>query len=137
MTLTTLSYLMDLSALITTAVFETSAPVEDFFCACWTFSAKLDSVTGVLFSLTFISKASFLPRMIWMTTSGCLAALPMLGKSIMLGLIKGAVTMKIIKSTSITSMNGTILGSLIVRRPRPRELTAGIVQSFASKRESH
>jgi hypothetical protein len=44
----------------------------------------------------------------------------------MLGVIMGAVTMKIISSTNITSMKGTMLISLMVRRPRPREETAGI-----------
>jgi hypothetical protein len=38
----------------------------------------------------------------------------------------GAVTMKIIKSTNITSMKGTMLISLMVRRPRPREEIAGM-----------
>jgi hypothetical protein len=55
-----------------------------------------------------------------------LAALPTLGKSTMLGVIMGAVTMKIINNTSITSMKGTMLISLMVRRPRPREETAGM-----------
>ena len=41
----------------------------------------------------------------------------------MLGAISGAVTMKMISSTSITSMKGTMLISLMVRRPRPRETT--------------
>jgi hypothetical protein len=45
-----------------------------------------------------------------------LAALPTLGRSIMLGAISGAVTMKMISSTSMTSMNGTMLISLMVRR---------------------
>jgi len=40
--------------------------------------------------------------------------------------IMGAVTMKIINNTSITSMKGTMLISLMVRRPRPREETAGM-----------
>ena len=47
----------------------------------------------------------------------------------MLGVIMGAVTMKMISSTSITSMKGTILISEMVRRPRFREEGDGIVQS--------
>ena len=39
-----------------------------------------------------------------------------LGTSIMPGVRSGAVTMKMISKTSMTSMNGTILMSLIVRR---------------------
>ena len=58
--------------------------------------------------------------------AGCAAALPTFGRAIMLGVMSGAVTMKIISSTSITSMKGTILISLMVRRPRPRELMAGM-----------
>jgi hypothetical protein len=38
----------------------------------------------------------------------------------------GAVTMKMMSSTSITSINGTILISLMVRRLRPREARAGM-----------
>src|SRR6185312_3321238 len=49
----------------------------------------------------------------------------------MLGAISGAVTMKMINSTSITSMNGTMLISLMVRRPpRPREMTAGMANAL-------
>jgi hypothetical protein len=48
----------------------------------------------------------------------------MLGKSMTLGEINGAVTMKMINKTSITSMKGTMLISLMVRRPRPRETVA-------------
>jgi hypothetical protein len=50
-----------------------------------------------------------------MTWSGALAALPTLGTSITLVEIKGAVTMKMIKSTSMTSMKGTMLISFMVR----------------------
>jgi hypothetical protein len=53
-----------------------------------------------------------------------LAALPTLGKSITLGVIMGAVTMKMMSNTNITSMKGTMLISLMVRRPR--EETAGM-----------
>ena len=49
----------------------------------------------------------------------CLA-LPTLGRSITPVVISGAVTMKMISSTSITSMNGTMLISFIVRRRRGR-----------------
>jgi hypothetical protein len=38
----------------------------------------------------------------------------------------GAVTMKMMSNTNITSMKGTMLISLMVRRPRPREETAGM-----------
>jgi hypothetical protein len=48
----------------------------------------------------------------------------MLGKSITLGEINGAVTIKIINKTNITSMNGTMFISLIVRLPRPRDTVA-------------
>jgi hypothetical protein len=44
----------------------------------------------------------------------------------MLGVIMGAVTIKIMSRTNITSMKGTMLISLMVRRPRPRDDTAGI-----------
>jgi hypothetical protein len=46
------------------------------------------------------------------------ARLPTVGTSIMPVVISGAVTMKMISSTSITSMNGTMLISFIVRRRR-------------------
>jgi hypothetical protein len=52
--------------------------------------------------------------------------LPTLGKSTTLGEIMGAVTMKMMSNTNITSMKGTMLISLMVRRPRPREETAGM-----------
>ena len=65
-----------------------------------------------------------------MTLSGCLAALPTLGRSTTLGVIMGAVTMKMMSSTSITSMKGTMLISEMVRRPRPRDETAGMGLSF-------
>jgi hypothetical protein len=55
-----------------------------------------------------------------------LALLPTLGRSTTPVVISGAVTMKMISSTSMTSMNGTMLISFIVRRPRPRVTTAGI-----------
>jgi hypothetical protein len=42
--------------------------------------------------------------------------------------MSGAVTMKMIKSTSITSMKGTMLISLMVRRPRPRWVTDAMGQ---------
>jgi hypothetical protein len=38
--------------------------------------------------------------------------------------------MKMIKSTSITSMKGTMFTSLMARRPRPRGLKAGMARSF-------
>jgi hypothetical protein len=41
--------------------------------------------------------------------------------SITLGAIKGAVTIKMMSSTSITSMKGTILMSLMLRRRVLRE----------------
>src|SRR5665647_2238922 len=69
--------------------------------------------------------------MIW---SGCFAALPTLGKLIMLGEIKGAVTMKMISSTSITSMKGTMLISLMVRRPRPRLTTNAMIKLLSVSR---
>ena len=48
----------------------------------------------------------------------------------MLGEIRGAVTIKMINSTNITSINGTILISLMVRRPRLLLATAGILGSW-------
>ena len=47
-------------------------------------------------------------------------ALPTLGRSTVPVVMSGAVTMKMISSTSITSMNGTMLISLMVRRRLPR-----------------
>jgi hypothetical protein len=47
-------------------------------------------------------------------------ALPTLGRSTTPAVMSGAVTMKMINSTSMTSMNGTMLISLIVRRRGPR-----------------
>jgi hypothetical protein len=47
----------------------------------------------------------------------------------MLGVIMGAVTMKMISSTSITSMKGTMLISEMVRRPRLREEGDGMAHS--------
>src|SRR4029077_2893636 len=58
--------------------------------------------------------------------SGCLLALSTVGRLITLGVISGAVTMKMISSTSMTSMKGTMLISFIVRRPRPRGAPPGI-----------
>ena len=58
-------------------------------------------------------------------------ALPTLGRSTTPVVISGAVTMKMISSTSMTSMNGTMLISLIVRRREPRWRTAGIGASLA------
>jgi len=45
----------------------------------------------------------------------------------MLGVIMGAVTMKMINNTNITSMKGTMLISEMVRRPRPREEVEGML----------
>src|SRR4051812_46445031 len=78
------------------------------------------------FSSSLTSMPSSLRICTWITWSGALAALPTLGRSIMLGAISGAVTMKMISSTSMTSMNGTMLISLIVRRPRPRWAIVGM-----------
>ena len=50
------------------------------------------------------------------TRSGCCLLLPTDGRSTRPVVISGALTMKMISSTSITSMNGTMLISLIVRR---------------------
>ena len=44
--------------------------------------------------------------------------MPTLGTSIRLGDNRGAVTMKMMSSTNMTSMNGTMLMSLIVRLER-------------------
>mmetsp|Transcript_53114 Transcript_53114/g.124167 ORF Transcript_53114/g.124167 Transcript_53114/m.124167 type:complete len:360 (-) Transcript_53114:2717-3796(-) len=57
--------------------------------------------------------------MTWMTCSGCWRLLPTLGRSTRPVVISGALTMKMMSSTSITSMNGTMLISFIVRRRRP------------------
>ncbi|MNT84299.1 hypothetical protein D3C72_2242950 [compost metagenome] len=62
------------------------------------------------------------------TTLGMFLPLPTLGTSITPGVNMGAVTMKMMSSTSITSMNGTMLISLMVRRPRPRDAIPGILQ---------
>src|SRR5690606_35251227 len=59
--------------------------------------------------------------------SGWRWAWPTLGREIWLGVISGAVTMKMISSTSMTSMNGTMLISFIVRRPRPRPASLAMV----------
>ncbi len=53
-----------------------------------------------------------------MTCSGRCWHLPTLGRSTTPVVISGAVTMKMISSTSITSMNGTMLISFIERRRR-------------------
>src|ERR1035437_487853 len=52
----------------------------------------------------------------------------------MLGVMRGAVTMKMISSTSITSMKGTMLISLMVRRPRPRLTTVAMVKLLSVSR---
>src|SRR3954462_6127555 len=77
-------------------------------------------------SVSFSCSLSSLATSTSITWSGLRAALPTLGRSIRLGVISGAVTMKLISSTSITSMNGTMLISFIVRRPRPRWATWGM-----------
>jgi hypothetical protein len=71
------------------------------------------------------ASASFFWRASAISASRCL---PTLGRSITLG-VSGAVTMKMISSTSITSMKGTMLISLMVRRPRPRDAMAGMAGS--------
>jgi hypothetical protein len=43
------------------------------------------------------------------------------------GEIRGAVTMKMMSKTNMTSMNGTMLISLMVRRPLPRVFTLAMV----------
>ena len=123
MTLTTDSYLTLRSALMTTAeLAERSLRV----CSRLTVVASSSSLTVTVLSGVLSSSESSLPTMTWMIRSGCLGALPTLGKSIMLGAISGAVTMKMIRSTSITSMKGTMLISLMVRRPRPRLTSVGM-----------
>src|SRR6476469_2992679 len=77
-------------------------------------------------SVSFSCSLSSFATSTSITWSGLRAAVPTLGRSIRLGVISGAVTMKMISSTSMTSMNGTMLISLIVRRPRPRAATPGI-----------
>ena len=66
-----------------------------------------------------------------MTWSGRCLALPTLGRSTTPVVISGAVTMKMISSTSITSMNGTMLISLIERRRLLRATTAGMAGQFS------
>ncbi len=65
------------------------------------------------------------------TDGGRCLALPIDGRSTTPVVISGALTMKMISSTSMTSMNGTMLISLIERRPRPRPTTPGIAAQRA------
>ena len=66
------------------------------------------------------------------TLVGRFAALPTLGSSTRPVVISGAVTMKMISNTSITSMNGTMFISAIARRPlRPLETTAAMAAYLA------
>src|SRR6185369_7636384 len=123
MTLTTLSYLTLRSALITTALAPAGRPAW----ACVTAATSASSGRRDVFLSIFTSSASSLPMITWITWSGARDALATLGRSIMLGAISGAVTMKMINSTSITSMNGTMLISLMVRRRPPcLETTTGM-----------
>src|SRR3989344_2360780 len=70
------------------------------------------------------------------TFSGACLALPMLGRSTTPDGSRGALTMKMISSTSITSMKGTMLISLRVRRrrPPPRALSSAISQAPSAHR---
>ena len=77
----------------------------------------LVSVPGACEALRdFTVILSFLSISTVMTCYGAALALPTVGMSITLGAIKGAVTMKMMSSTSITSIKGTMLMSLMVRR---------------------
>src|SRR3989344_1194087 len=71
------------------------------------------------------------------TFSGACLALPMLGRSTTPDGSRGALTMKMISSTSITSMKGTMLISLRVRRrrPPPRALSSAISQAPSAHRD--
>src|SRR5206468_2129472 len=125
-TLTTVSYFTLRSAEMTTATLPVGWP--DW--ACSTAGAMSPRFMAWVLSPALTSRFSSLPTSTWITLSGCLRdALPTLGRSIMLGVISGAVTMKMISRTSITSMNGTMLISFIVRRPRPRCATEGISEA--------
>src|SRR5438128_5305940 len=74
---------------------------------------------------------SSVPTMTSTTLVGRCWLLPTVGRSTTPVVISGALTMKMISSTSMTSMNGTMLISLIERRPRPRETTPGMARSSA------
>jgi hypothetical protein len=89
-------------------------------------AATSASAIGAALPSCLNSSDSSLRITISITCLGGCRPLPTLGRSIMLGAMSGAVAMKMISSTSITSMKGTMLISLMVRRPRPREATAGI-----------
>src|SRR4051812_33215066 len=85
-----------------------------------------DTISGSALSCRIFRRSS-VPTMISITDTGRCLALPTEGRSTTPVVISGAVTMKMISSTSITSMNGTMLISLIVRRRLPpRWLTFGI-----------
>src|SRR5574337_1863756 len=100
-------------------------------CAWCTASTTSLTVTGIDRFADLSSIDSSFSITIWITSGGRASGLPTLGSWIRLGEISGAVTMKMISSTSITSMNGTMLISLMVRRPRrwARGARAGIVRA--------
>src|SRR5262249_46195292 len=121
-TLTTASYLTDLSAEMTTGV--SALPPW----ASFTRAAMLRSgtVCASLPSRRIFTDSSE-PTTTSITCSGRCLLLPTEGRSTSPVVMSGALTMKMMSSTSITSMNGTMLISLIVRRrPLPRWLTAGM-----------
>src|SRR6218665_1830622 len=123
MTLTTASYLTALSAEMTTGVAAWPA------CACLTRAARAPSCSGSASPWSTLSLSfSSLPTTTWITCSGCALLRPTLGRSTTPVVISGALTMKMISSTSITSMKGTMFISLMVRRREPRreEATPGM-----------
>src|SRR6195952_667028 len=92
--------------------------------------------TGAALSMGVLGCSSA-PTITSMTDGGRCLALPIEGRSTTPVVISGAVTMKMISSTSMTSMNGTMLISLIVRRRAPRPRTAGMSGARDRRRRGH
>src|ERR1700761_8972301 len=81
-----------------------------------------------------ILMCSSVPTITSITEGGRCLALPIEGRSTTPVVISGALTMKMISSTSMTAMNGTMLISLLERRPRPRVTTPGMSASARAGR---